>query len=113
MDCIELPLKSYDDFMTAMMVILENGLSDYLEAFVIPFIGDWPAQFYVRQMVYNVDNHLHNIISFFGPLHITLNARENIVLKFYMAFDLYSFLFHGKKALAKKPKPWRICMYQL
>ena len=22
--------------------------------------------------------------------------------------DLYSFLFHGKKALAKKPKPWRI-----
>ena len=25
-----------------------------------------------------------------------------------MFADLYSFLFHGKKALARKPKPWRI-----
>ena len=46
-DCIELPLKSYADFVTAIRVILENGLSDYLEVFVVPFIGDWPAQFNV------------------------------------------------------------------
>ena len=108
-DCVELPLKSYNDFLTAMRVLLENGLSDYLETFVVPFLGDWPAQFYVRQMVYNPNIHLENIIPFLGPLHISLNARENVVLKFYGVFaDLYSFLFHGKKALAKKPKPWRI-----
>ena len=108
-DCIELSLKSYADFLTAMNVILASGLSEYLEAFVVPFLGDWPAQFYVRQMVYNVENHLDNIISFLGPLHISLNARENVVLKFHGVFaDLYSFLFHGKKPLAKKPKPWRI-----
>ena len=60
-------------------------------------------------MIYNADNHLNNIVSFLGPLHISLNARENVVLKFHGVFaDLYAFLFHGKKRLAKKPKPWRI-----
>ena len=76
-DCIELPLKSYADFVTAIKVILENGLSDYLESFVVPFIEDWPAQFYVRQMVYDEDNHLDNIISFCGPLHISLNPNPH------------------------------------
>ncbi len=41
---IELLLKCYADFVTVMKVILENGLSmNYLEAFVVPFIGDLPA----------------------------------------------------------------------
>ena len=48
---------------------------------------------------------------FIGPLHISLNARESILLKFHAIFaELYSFLFNRKKALAKKPKPWRISL---
>ena len=51
------------------------------------------------------------MIPFIGPLHIFLNARENILLKFHAFFaELYSFLFSGKKVLAKKPKPWRISL---
>lgn len=107
-DCIELPLKSYDNFLEALKTILENGLSTYLEHFVVPFIGDWPAQFYVRQMVYK-EQALSNLVPFIGPLHISLNAREIILMKFHKIFsDLYAFLFSGAKALAMKPKPWRV-----
>ena len=67
-DCIELPLKSYSDFATAMTVILENGLSEYLEEFVVPFIGDWPAQFYACLMLYSADNHLNFLVLFMFPL---------------------------------------------
>ena len=108
-DCIEMPLKSHSNFAAAFQIFLDNGLSTYLEKFIVPFVGDWPAQFYVRQISYTSIQHANNIMSFLGPLHISLNARENVILKFYEVFrDLYAFLFGGKKALAKKPKPWRI-----
>ena len=106
-DCVELPLKSYDDFNSALQMILDSGLSLYLNQFVVPIVGDWPCQFYVHQIVYH--EGIHNLIPFIGPLHISLNARENIVLKFHNLFShLYAFLFSTKKPLAKKPKPWRI-----
>ncbi len=81
--------------------MLDNGLAHYLERFVVPLVGDWPCQFYIRQVVYN--ESIHNLIQFIGPLHVSLNARENILLKFHFSFEFYSFLFHGKKAIAKKP----------
>ena len=84
-DCVELPLKSYDNFLEALKTIMENGLSTYLEHFVVPFIGDWPAQFYVRQMVYR-EQALSNLVPFIGPLHISLNAREIILMKFHKIF---------------------------
>ena len=89
--------------------MLDNGLAHYLERFVVPLVGDWPCQFYIRQVVYN--ESIHNLIPFIGPLHVSLNARENILLKFYPFFaELYSFLFDGKKSLAKKPKLWQISL---
>ena len=33
--------------------MFENGLASYLSEFDVPFIDDWPAQFYVRQIVYS------------------------------------------------------------
>ena len=106
-DCVELPLKSIDDFQSALNITLESGMNLYLDQFVVPIIGDWPCQFYVRQIVYL--EGIHNLIPFIGPLHISLNARESILLKFHKVFsDLYAFLFRTKKPLAKKPKPWRI-----
>ena len=72
-------------------------------------VGDWPCQFYVRQVVYR--ESIHNLVPMIGPLHISLNAREIILLKFHPFFvQLYAFLFNSKKALAKKPKPWRISL---
>ena len=106
-DCVELSLKSSDDFHSALKISLESGLHLYLDHFVVPIIGDWPCQFYVRHIVYF--EGIHNLIPFIGPLHISLNARESILLQFHTVFsDLYAFLFSTNKPLAKKPKPWRI-----
>ena len=108
-DSVELPLKSFENFRAAIEILLQNGLSLYLERFLVPLVGDWPCQFYVRQVVYH--ESLHNLVPMIGPLHISLNAREIILLKFHPFFvELYAFLFNSKKTLAKKPKPWRISL---
>ena len=112
-DSLEMPLKSYDNFRSALSLLLDNGLSSYLQSFVVPLVGDWPAQFFVRQVVYNKEDPLSmcckNIVPFIGPLHISLNSREMVLMKFHTIFaELYSFLFNAKKPLARKPKPWRI-----
>lgn len=107
-DCVEMPLKLNDNFLEALKNTMENGLSTYLEHFVVPFIGDWPSQFYVRQIVYK-EQALSNLVPFIGTLHISLNAGEIILMKFHKIFsDLYAFLFSGAKSLAMKPKPWHL-----
>ena len=89
-DCIELPLKSFDNFYTAIQHALQLGLSEYLEKFLVINPGDWPAQFYIRQIVYNpppnAEYFLKNIISMIGALHVSLNGRENPVLQFIIFF---------------------------
>ena len=110
---IQLPLKCRNDVLTALKEMLASGLEFYLSDFIAPFIGDWPMQFFIRQLVYsnhgNIPASIKNVIPFIGPLHISLNARECVVLNFQEVFaDLYSFLFGNKAKLAKKPRPWRI-----
>ena len=114
-DSLELPLKSRDNVLTAVKKILSSGLEIYLNKFVSPFVGDWPMQFYVRQLVYSTSPStpaaLKNVIPLIGPLHISLNSRECVLLIFHEIFaDLYKFLFGEKAKLAKKPKPWRISL---
>ena len=54
---------------------------------------------------------LKNVIPLIGTLHISLNARECVLLLFHELFaDLYAFLFGKKAKLAKKPKPWRVSL---
>ena len=65
-DCVELPLKSYENFRSALQVLLDNGLALYMRDFVVPLIGDWPCPFYVRQVVYH--ENIHNLVPFIGPL---------------------------------------------
>eukprot|EP00794_Sanderia_malayensis_P004306 gene4306-4876_t len=106
-----MPLKSFQDLLAAVKYMLENGLSLYVAKFFLPFVGDWPTQFYIRQLVYSDTfffSGQSNIIPFIGPLHISLNSRETVVLKFHSVFkELYSFRFGEKAFLAKKPKAWR------
>ena len=114
-DSLELPLKSLDDVLTAVNKVLSSGLDIYLNQFVAPFIGDRPMQFFIRQLVYShiptVPAALKNVIPLIGPLHISLNARECVLLQFHEVFaDLYAFLFGNKAKLAKKPKPWRVSL---
>ena len=114
-DSIQLDLKSCENVLTAVKKMLSSGLNVYLSNFIAPFVGDWPMQFYIRQLIYsndpNVPPCLKNVVPFIGPLHISLNARECVLLNFHQLFaDLYSFLFGKKAKLAKKPKPWRISL---
>ena len=114
-DSIKLPLKSCEDALVAINKMLTSGLDIYLNHFVGIFVGDWPMQFFIRQLVYSnaasIPKELKNVVPLIGPLHISLNARECVLLNFHQVFaDLYSFLFGRKAKLAKKPKPWRISL---
>lgn len=115
-ESLKLPLKSYNDLLTAFKHMLANGLEDYINHFVAPFPSDWPMQFFMRQLVYNtasvsLPTVCENVIPLIGPLHISLNFRECVLLNFHKIFaDLYSFLFGAKAKLAKKPKPWRLSL---
>ncbi|XP_065054608.1 uncharacterized protein LOC135683316 [Rhopilema esculentum] len=114
-DEVEQKLRSFDDFLKTSAHALKVGLQKYLQYFLCPQPWDWPAQFYMRQVQYNIPENfpssLKNIIPMIGPLHIQLNARECFCLlniDFFKIF--YSFIFGDKKQLANKPKPWRISL---
>ena len=112
-DSIKLPLKSCEDALAAINKMLTSGLDIYLNHYVCTIFGDWPMQFFIRQLVYSnaasIAKELKNVVPLIGPLHISLNARECVLLNFHQVFaDLYSFLFGRKTKLVMKPKPWRI-----
>ena len=52
-DCIKLPLKSLENFHSALDYLQESGLSVYINKFLVPFVGDWPCQLFARQVVFN------------------------------------------------------------
>ena len=103
-DFVELQLKSKDDFSTAYDKVMSSGLERYLKKFLVIQPGDWPAQFFCRQLVYTYlqqENNVHTVpqkspltstvdanptpvtslIPTMGPLHISLNSREHTFLK--------------------------------
>ena len=110
-------------------------METYLKKFVVIQPGDWPAQFFGRQIVYQSllqhdkfkastpgqkthssttsqvnDNFppMTSIIPTMGPLHISLNSREHVFETFKPLFKtVYTYLFPNCQ-LADKPKPWRI-----
>lgn len=51
-DFVELNLKSNDDFDAAFDIVLSTNLLEYLKHFLRSQPGDWPAQFYSRQIIY-------------------------------------------------------------
>ena len=50
-DFVELQLKSKHDFNAVYDVALSAGLRDYMRKFVAIQPGDWPCQFYCRQII--------------------------------------------------------------
>ncbi len=49
---MELQLKSKEAFATAYDIALAGGLKKYLKKFVVLQPGDWPSQFFGRQIIY-------------------------------------------------------------
>ena len=115
-DSLHMPLKSYEDILLAFKYMLSNGLEIYLKDFLTPFMGDWPTQFFMRQLVYNLaevslPTICENVVPLIGPLHISLNSRECVLKFFHPIFaELYSTLFGKKAKLAKKPQAWRVSL---
>ena len=96
--------------------MLSNGLEIYLKDFLTPFEGDWPTQFFMRQLVYNLaevslPTICENVVPLIGPLHLSLNSRQCVLKFFHHIFmELYSSLFGKKAKLAKKPQEWRVSL---
>ena len=115
LDFVKLPLKCRDNYETALGLVLQSHLKEYLSRFVVLMPGDWPSQFFPRQIVYracnlvregNPPDPITSVVPCMGPLHVDLNSDEDIVSNFlpFMRF-VYESVFPGKK-LADKPKPW-------
>ena len=52
LDFVKLPLKSRENYETALDLVLQSHLKEYLSKFVVLLPGDWPSQFYPRQIIY-------------------------------------------------------------
>lgn len=112
-------LHSMDDYLNASEMILsiirDIGRPGY---YVMPIIADWPGQLFIRKLL----THLHQqntrstipptvdaFVPILGPLHVSLNSREQVMKIYYSFFKkLFHAVFGKRKVLAKKPKPWRI-----
>jgi hypothetical protein len=69
-DSVELPLKSLDDVLTAVKKILSIGLETYLNHFIVPFIGNWPMQYFIRQLVYSKTPSIPAALKNVVPLNV-------------------------------------------
>lgn len=73
-------------------------MKEYLSKFVELFPGDHPSQFFSRQIIYEVlckyianltaktsvpQEELLSLVPLIGPLHIDLNADEDLVLNYH------------------------------
>ena len=122
-DFVKLDLKSKQNYEDAFNIVLDTNMREYLSKFIVLMPADWPGQFFPRQIVYQKASQattasnfppgscrhpLSSVIPTLGPLHVDLNADEDIVVG-YMPFMrlVYESVFPGRK-LADKPKPWRI-----
>ena len=110
-DCVLYQLKSLANYRGAASIYLATPLREYLKEHALIIPGDWPSQFYQRQLAYNEfdASPLRNTTPTMGPLHVSLNAQEKVIKRFIIFFQgLYNHLF--RKQLANKPKPWRITL---
>ena len=120
-DFLKLPLKSTENYETALGVVTNSKLKEYCSQFLVLMPGDYPSQFHPGKIIFNLLKQYLNqpeqnaavspllsIIPMIGPLHIDLNSDEDLVLNYIpLLKQVYEAVFKGKK-LADHPKPWRI-----
>ena len=99
-------LKLQHDYMEALERVLKlDKLKEYLSKFVVVFPGDHPSQFFPRQIVYEILNsntpvpqeEFLSLMPLIGPLHIDLNADEDLLLNYHPFIkSLYELLFQNR-----------------
>lgn len=118
-DFINLELKSTEGYIEAIKVIESIPMfRNYLPKKALGIPADWPGQIFPRRAIVMQQHPLQkNVIPEFvksfipimGPLHVSLNSRETVVLLFHGFFNsVYKYIFGSSKKLAEKPRPWRI-----
>ena len=112
-------LHSMQDYLNALQMILDiNKKTNHLERQVAPIVADWPDQLFIRKALAHlhaqglqsaIPQEIESFIPILGPLHLSLNSREHVMIIYHSFFEqMFHFVFGERKKLAKKPKPWRI-----
>ena len=78
-DELEIPLNGFEKSKGVACHAVNKSLGPYLSTFTCPLPGDWPLQFYMRQVQTADCPLLQHIVPFIGPLYIQLNARGCVV----------------------------------
>ncbi|RHZ47868.1 hypothetical protein Glove_566g73 [Diversispora epigaea] len=112
-------LHSIFDYINALKIILSvHDKTQHLKEVVAPIVADWPGQIFIRKALHmqtlleiqsNFSQDIRSFLPMLGPLHVSLNSREQVMLIHHSFFEkLFHFVFGENKKLAKKPRPWRI-----
>ena len=112
-------LHSMNDYITALQMILDiDKDTGHLSNKIAPLVADWPGQLFIRKAIthlhkadsqYSIPVGINSFVLILGPLHVSLNSREQVLIIYNPFFQkLFHSVFGKKKILAKKPKPWRI-----
>jgi len=108
-------LHSLEDYIEASSMITNiHELSGYLQQNVIPVVADFPGQLFFRKLISKLlknDNQeglnnlkVKNFVPLLGPLHVSLNSREQTVIVHHRFFEkMFHYIFGDNKVLAKKP----------
>jgi hypothetical protein len=115
-------LHSLNDYLEVLQTLTKiESISIYLQNNIVPIVADWPGQLFLRKIITKISQQeqqqnlnteykvFKNFVPLIGPLHVSLNSREHIIILHWEFFNkLFHYVFGSRKVLAKKPKPWRI-----
>jgi hypothetical protein len=112
----EMQLHCLEDYVKAMEKVV--SVAPYLQTSIAPLVADWPGQLFVRMAItqlqkngpcQSIPGSIESFVPIMGPLHVSLNFREQAVMLHHKFFErLFHFVFGAAKPLALKPKPWRV-----
>ncbi len=63
LDFQEVQLKNVDGYKKALKFLFETKVKEYCLKYPLFVLGDWPTQFYLRQIVYNHISTLHSSLA--------------------------------------------------
>ena len=101
-------LHLMNDYIMALQMILDiNNDTRYLHDQVAPLVADWPGQLFIRKALthlhksdsqYSIPAGINSFIPILGPLHVSLNSREHVLIVYYTFFQkLFHYVFGKKK----------------
>ncbi|RHZ85143.1 hypothetical protein Glove_71g82 [Diversispora epigaea] len=96
-------LHSMQDYLNALKIIISiNNKTQHLNGQIAPVVADWPDQIFIRKALYTqlplefqpFYLQIKSFIPIMGPLHLSLNSREQVVLVHHSFFEkLFHFVF--------------------